>query len=276
MNWKEEIPEVFTTPVKCLEDYCKRIDKIGWFLSASGVEGLKAYYRGDRAEDNVQCSLFRKNRLSEEAALFENWKKTEDKDLLCEDEFENLVRMQHEGHPTRLLDFTTDPLVALRFACGTEEQNFAKKVTVFATTDHVCKNKNETDKLIINAYMELVKSANSLSHVSEEYQTIYRKDYFVETSRNFERIKRQKGLFLFMGNLTDEELLSGLSHEHSEKVSHKLNETRGRGNQYRGYIGVLHISPYYIEDIRNKLEQTDHYRISYLMAEEKTNGPVNR
>lgn len=276
MNWKEEIPEVFTTPVKCLEDYCKRIDKIGWFLSASGVEGLKAYYRGDRAEDNVQCGLFRKNRLSEEAALFENWKKTEDKDLLCEDEFENLVRMQHEGHPTRLLDFTTDPLVALRFACGTEEQNFAKKVTVFATTDHVCKNKNETDKLIINAYMELVKSANTLSHVSEEYQTIYRKDYFVETSRNFERIKRQKGLFLFMGNLTDEELLSGLSHEHSEKVAHKLNEVCGRGEQYQGYIGVLHISPLCIEDIRNKLEQTYCYRMHYLMAEEKTNGPVNR
>lgn len=275
MNWKEELPEVFTTPVISLEDYCKRIDKIEDFLSISGVKGLKAYYRGDKAEDTVQCGLFRKNMLSEEAALFEDWK-LKNKDLLCEDEFENLIRMQHEGHLTRLLDFTTDPLVALRFACGREGQNFEKKITVFATTDYVCKNKNGNDKSIINAFMKLVKSANTLSHISEEYQSIYQKDYFVETSRDFERIKHQKGLFLFMGNLTDKELLSSLFQAHSEKVTHKLSETCGRGEQYQGYIGVLHISPGCIEAIRNKLEQTHCYRISYLIVEEKTNGQVNR
>ncbi len=275
MNWKEELPEVFTTPVTSLEDYRKRIDKIEWFLSASGVKGLNAYYRGDKAEDNVQCGLFRKDILSEEAALFENWK-LKNKDLLCEDEFENLVRMQHEGHPTRLLDFTTDPLVALRFACGNEGQNSEKKITVFATTDYICKNKNGKDKSIINVFMELVKSANTLSHISEKCRSIYQKDYFVETSRNFERIKHQKGLFLFMGNLTDKELLNDLFQDHSEKVIHKLSETCGRGAQYQGYIGVLHISPGCIEAIRNKLEQTHCYRISYLMAEEKNNGQANR
>ena len=72
-----------------------------------------------------------------------------------------------------------------------------------------------------------------------------------------------------MGNLTDNELLSGSFQEHSEKVKHALNESCGRGKQYQGYIGVLHISSDCIEDIRNKLEQTCCYNIDYLMAKEK-------
>lgn len=36
----------------------------------------------------------------------------------CKTTFEHLVMMQHYGYPTRLLDITSNPLVALYFVCG--------------------------------------------------------------------------------------------------------------------------------------------------------------
>lgn len=70
------------------------------------------FYRGQLSEyPNMIPSIARRtDDFKREHDIFEI-NKVKNKNFL-----QNLAKMQHDGKPTRLLDFTTDPLVALFFA----------------------------------------------------------------------------------------------------------------------------------------------------------------
>ncbi len=61
----------------------------------------------------------------------------------CNDNIEMLIKFQHYGLPTRLLDITSNPLIALYIACNKKEGECDGRVLV-------CKN-NETDYLDVQA-----------------------------------------------------------------------------------------------------------------------------
>lgn len=50
----------------------------------------------------------------------------------CNTHLEKLVEMQHYGLPTRLLDITRNPLVALYFACESNYDNYGEVVLIAA------------------------------------------------------------------------------------------------------------------------------------------------
>ena len=186
------MPEVFDSDITSVNDYLCRIQKIKKFIR-------------DRYCSPIQSNFFRYGNINDEANNFKKWI-NENQDLIREykTDFEKLAYMQHYSANTRLLDFTTDPKVALRFACGQKGDNCRKKVTLYNTA---CLKYDDTDfSQKIETFMQLVKSKKSLD---DYLKTMVLKDYFIEMPQNFPRIKRQKGLFLLMGNFTTSELLRG-------------------------------------------------------------------
>ena len=267
------MPEVFDSDITSVNDYLCRIQKIKKFIRENRQYAADIskfdwtfFYRGDRYCSPIQSNFFRYGNINDEANNFKKWI-NENQDLIREytTDFEKLAYMQHYSANTRLLDFTTDPKVALRFACGQKGDNCRKKVTLYNTA---CLKYDDTDfSQKIETFMQLVKSKKSLD---DYLKTMVLKDYFIEMPQNFPRIKRQKGLFLLMGNFTTSELLRGEPQPHNEKVKHELSPTKGRGDTYEGYVGVLSISPYCVEQIRDELEHTTCYRMDYLMGDDET------
>ena len=266
--------EVFVSDVENLSDFNERIRRIETaFRNEQNCKdktvNFQFFYRGDRACMSTQSNLFRYKLLSKEKRLFEKWQKgcAAKAAGKCAGDYCGkvmcLAQMQHYEANTRLLDFSTDPFVALRFACGRVGENCRKKVTIYCTDQidltQSCPRNNEIEA----AMMQLVTS----DAPPADQDAILSQDIFIKVDRSFGRIDRQKGLFLFMGNHYHGDYNS--KYIRNKKIAHELSSTEGRGKLYPGYVGVLHIAASAVEKIRNDLEEIEIYKMDYLMDKKR-------
>lgn len=114
---------------------CEGVSQFLEAISDIGENDLSSYFRGHaNKEFELKPSIYRKN----------EWYSNEDKIvreiiMRCPSDFshmqtnfEKLVKMQHYDLPTRLLDITENPLVALYFSCSSlEEKNKDGEVMFF-------------------------------------------------------------------------------------------------------------------------------------------------
>ena len=128
LDAKPSIPSGATLPDVLQQDEDKStpivVNSVAEFIEnvvkVNKADGTETFYRGHADKDWVLLpSIFRTpNGIANEHLLFRDMVAHEPQSFLeCESALDYLVQMQHYGLPTRLLDVTTNPLVALYFAC---------------------------------------------------------------------------------------------------------------------------------------------------------------
>jgi hypothetical protein len=165
-------------------------------------------YRGqaDKAFD-ISPSIFRKNRLINEHKMIQKLLLRSPSDFLdIKNPFEQLVKMQHYGLPTRLLDVTFNPLVALYFAC---ESCFDKDGEIIVFFDYMNSHNDMNVRIfsILSEYfgkseqgMRTFLSERGFSPATINTNDLLETPYIlVEPPMNNERIKRQSGAFALVG-----------------------------------------------------------------------------
>lgn len=171
------------------------------------------YYRGQASKNwEIKCSLFRNLLIEKEEQLIQEVLNRRPLDFInCKNNLEKLVLMQHYGIPTRLLDITTNPLVALYFSCeGEVEEDGA--VYIFEENHDTDLNSREIvasfSFLKDNGTLEDFKKILEKDKVIFEeniIDTLLNKRYvLINPKLNNDRIVAQQGFFLCCSNKSTE------------------------------------------------------------------------
>lgn len=141
-----------------------------------GINDFQNIHGELRCNIEPQPTILRKNRAKREKDYL--YKATE----MFPHEFEGLnivdklAKMQHYGWPTRLIDFTTKPLVALYFACQKDTESDNKNGIVYY---HITNKKDETKNYELEAYedkLETIRYESDRAYLLASFARINREE----------------------------------------------------------------------------------------------------
>ncbi|MCI8387193.1 MAG: FRG domain-containing protein [Clostridiales bacterium] len=226
-------------------DELTEIDSVSSFIravkdlkeSANG-KSTELYFRGQDAEFwDIEPSVFRNNMLSVEHRLMQiPLQKIPSEFKEYHTTFDIMTKYQHYGMCTRLLDLTTNPLVALYFACkchGDEpyisdegEESHEPYGVIYFTQNYYPSLPTDLEVQIISALANYdLSKENTVTDVFarlkrdgiideevkkkwlqkdgfSEFVNIIQKNYMVTPTYTNERLRKQSGIFLLASLFT--------------------------------------------------------------------------
>lgn len=228
----------YRVSIECLDDYIIAVNKMRKHIheeEGEDPDNQHFFFRGQANEAwDISPGIFRGKLLPFESELMQMAYLRNPADFRnLGSNFERLAKLQHYGLPTRLLDVTSNPLVALYFACqphkepqtvadGDEREYYVETDGAVFFQRAYCKGYDEQE-VMLHAYVAGLDlrgdmTLEALLEDLEEHRIytskaaemcrekgykslidILQSNYFVISNLNNDRIIRQSGSFLLCG-----------------------------------------------------------------------------